>query len=112
MKQCVIDKIESHLYKACVKHPDFGVRLPKQTVLAAEASLHICRENLVRKTSLGLVAPDDLLACEMAEVWGAYAKGDIDNAIDEIYDAIAVLMRLVARLEAEKKKKKKKEVTK
>ncbi len=102
MKQCVIDKIESHLYKTCVKHPDFGVRLPKQTVPAAEASLRICRENLVRKTSLGLVAPDDLLACEMAEVWEAYAKGDIDNAIDEVFDAIAVLVRLIARLVAEK----------
>ena len=97
------NKITEHVNKAYLKHPIFVDRLPAKTPQAAEANLALCREQLARKKELLLVEPDDLLTCEMAEVWEAYAKGDIDNAIDEIYDAIAVLMRLVARLEAEKK---------
>lgn len=102
MTRSMCNKITEHINKAYLKHPLFVDRLPAKTPQAAEANLALCREQLARKKELLLVEPDDLLTCEMAEVWEAYAKGDIDNAIDEVFDAIAVLVRLVARLVAEK----------
>ncbi len=98
----MLNEITAHVNKACTKHPLFVDRMPAKTPQAAEANLALCRENLARKKELLLVEPDDLLACEMAEVWEAYAKGRHEEAIDEVYDAVAVLVRLIARLEAEK----------
>lgn len=102
MERVTIDKIESHLRKAETKHPDFGIVFPRQTVQAAEASLRVCREKLAQCVRLGAARVEDVLLCELAEAWDAYARRDYAQAEDEVYDAIAALLRLAEAIKNKK----------
>lgn len=46
-----------------------------------------------------MVKPTTILECEMAEVHEAYARGEMAHAVEECYDAIAVLLRTIDVLE-------------
>ena len=45
------------------------------------------------------LSAEAVLNCELAEVYEAYARGDTAHAVEECYDAIAVLLRMIDVLE-------------
>lgn len=54
----------------------------------------------IRRHNLGW---DDILDCEIWEVLSAIAHGDPAHAVEECYDAIAVLLRTIDALEGRQK---------
>lgn len=109
MKQEVIDKIKQHYNHAQQKHPYFcdGL-LPTQVKdgMTEEAMIHIIawnlnveRKRLKRGIELGNVLWNEVLNCEVWEATEAMADGNTAAAVEECYDAIAVLLRTIDVLE-------------
>ncbi len=104
----MVESIATHYRHAVEKHPYFcDVLLPfPYDVLIAEDAIDEIREGLIlRRTDIkDLVAakkltPDVLLKCEQYEVYEAIARKDTAAAVDECYDCIAVLLRMIDVLE-------------
>lgn len=89
-----MEKIAAHYSKAKEKHPLFA------DVLITDYERTFCAENLARLRMMtdtrigGLTFASDVLNCEVAEVYEAIANGRYDDAIEECYDAVAVLLRM------------------
>lgn len=101
----VADKIAAHYEHARAKHPYFCDKLfqPEQNEVRSIRVRAITLKGMrvlctVQKMFQALSA-ETVLNCELAEVYEAYARGDTANAVDECYDAIAVLLRMVDVLE-------------
>lgn len=99
----VVAAIERHYEHAKKKHPYFCDKLFFHTFgeggdtscLTAKEELLECRKFvgfLMRHKRLSAYA---LARCEMYEAQEAYACGDTAAAVEECYDAIAVLLRVV-----------------
>lgn len=98
-----IPHISKHYCHAINKHPKFAARLFHETeLLGVDWRLKKCRET-IREQARGKydVIAETLLLCEEYEVIEAYAKKDYAAAIEELYDTIAVLMRMVDFIEKE-----------
>ena len=54
-------------------------------------------------TSLGKTDAESVLMCEFAEARHAYAQGNKAAAVEELYDTVAVLLRMVDVLEGRQK---------
>lgn len=93
-------RCEEHYHKAITKHPHFVDSLfEARNLQDAERTLVCARALLADARRDKSVTAEGLLACEMAEAIVEYGKWDNDKAIDECYDAIAVIMRIITTIE-------------
>lgn len=97
MKNEIVQKIAEHLEHAKTKHPLFCVKICGEgtTLENVKTLLKRSRENRDNfKTA------DWVLAQEVQEVFEAYLEGRYRDCREEIYDTIAVLLRMDEMLEA------------
>lgn len=97
----VVLKIAEHYCHAKRKHPYFADRLfiDDNDAKLAKRDLASVRMILNIELEQGKVYAETLANCEVAEVCDAIARGDKAAAVEECYDAIAVLLRMVDVLE-------------
>lgn len=100
-----IDKIREHYEHAKEKHPYFcdGI-LPKDRSTdnikgTIKKNLLAARADIAYSESNGCLITQAILNCEVWEINEAVANGDTSAAVEECYDAIAVLLRVVDVLE-------------
>ena len=95
-----------HYRHARAKHPYFadGISYSERTgddirdqIRAKYANgLLTIRRRFVREASdIGCIMAECVLDCEIAEVYSALAHGDTAHAVEECYDVIAVIMRMI-----------------
>lgn len=97
----VVLKIAEHYCHAKRKHPYFADRLFIDDNDAKWAKMDLASVRMILNIELeqGKVYAGTLANCEVAEVCDAIARGDKAAAVEECYDAIAVLLRMVDVLE-------------
>ena len=88
-----IEKIKEHYEHACTKHPYFCDAVSYYTKDGITDLLATARKELAQNIDNCSVTPKNVLDCEVAEVLDAFHRGDIAQAIEEIHDCIAVLLR-------------------
>ena len=104
----------SHFLKALHKHPRFADALfdicerNKRVVENEDYLREICdleetREDIYLATRDGTLEARYLLSCEIEEAHVEYLRGDKAACVDELYDAVAVLMRMIAVVEGKQK---------
>ena len=94
-------KCAKHFLKAVRKHPRFADALHGyRDSEMVKTYLKGCREILVSKRQNSKVYATDLLECEILEAW--CAPND-QETISELYDAVAVLMRMIAVVEGKQR---------
>ena len=104
-----ISNILEHYAHAKEKHPYFCDSLyPKaytrdEARCRCKAELSACRELIKEQISYEVLQWDLLLNCEVWEAHEAIANGDTANAVEECYDAISVLLRVIDVLEGRQK---------
>ena len=90
---------KQHYEHACEKHPWFCEDICEKTSSWARRAedckvyLMDCSEKHDKGQETDCYS-FDIIAAELAEIYAAYAAGDYDEAIQEIYDAIAILLRM------------------
>ena len=90
----------SHFLKALRKHPRFADMLFGNNVLDdAEYRLRCDRSKIAYYANNGWLDGTMLAKCEVAEATVAYLQGDNSACVEELYDAVAVLMRMIAVVE-------------
>ena len=96
------DPILKHYNHALEKHPYFcdGILSPVEDYNEALANQ---RSRLAAAKSCGMVAACDLVDCELLEAYAEAANGNTARAVEECYDAIAVLLRTIDVLEGRQK---------
>lgn len=104
MKEPSIDaatviKIAEHYCHAKAKHPYFCDIITCLSESGANTHLDIYRSTLDAEIKVDDVEADTVLMCEYYEAIHAYTRGDTASAIEECYDAIAVLLRVIDVLE-------------
>jgi len=89
-------KIQVHLEHAKRKHQHFADALTYEYVEpnTPARALSIFRDQIAAQIRDGKVYAKTILNCELAEVYEAIAAGRAEDAIEEIYDAVAVLLRM------------------
>lgn len=87
-------RIWTHYDHAKQKHPYFCDRLIPGAADTAEQLFRL-RLNYHHEAQANMLSASTVLDCEIAEVYDAIEKGDKEEAIEECYDAIAVLLRLI-----------------
>lgn len=97
----VVLKIAEHHCHARAKHPYFADRLfiDDNDAEWAKRCMEGVRMILDIELKRGKVCAETLVNCELAEVCDAIARGDKATAVEECYDVIAVLLRMVDVLE-------------
>lgn len=99
--------IIEHYYHARAKHPCFCDRLlPEEdpaVTLSLKDSIKLCLDTYRRQVDVGThngnLLWNDILDCEKFEAIEAIANGDKEAAVEECYDCIAVLLRVIDVLE-------------
>lgn len=105
LNQRVVAAIERHYNHAKEKHPHFCDQLipGKDYALNVgeeiENNLREIRSRIERSVESQRCEWDELLNEEVWEVLEAIHNGENDNAVEECYDAIAVLLRVIDVLE-------------
>lgn len=89
----------AHYRNARAKHPYFADSLAGRVDYYSKLRLDHLRESVSLEKQIGQVRALTLLQCEIAEAMDAHANGDTAPAIEECYDTIAVLMRMIDVLE-------------
>ena len=90
-----------HFAKALRKHPRFADAMHGyESPGMVRGHLVACREIINSKRKCSRVFATDLLECELLEAWCAPNEQD---TIDELYDAVAVLMRMIAVVEGKQR---------
>ena len=101
-----------HFAKALRKHPRFADTLfdwrelthPFSGVATlAQSRLKSCRRSVATGEQYHRLIANDLLGCEIAEAFAAHEQGDKAACVDELYDAVAVLMRMIAVVEGKQR---------
>lgn len=103
----VLSRIGQHYVKAIEKHPHFCDNLLPEKDSTIEVSLQEAikihldhyRRTVEVCTHNGNLLWNDILDCEKFEAIEAMANGDTAAAVDECFDAIAVLLRVIDILE-------------
>ena len=97
----VVLKIAEHYCHSKRKHPYFADKMFLDENNAEESKANLGTVRMLLRTELkqGEVYAETLANCEVAEVCDAIARGDKEAAVEECYDAIAVLLRMVDVLE-------------
>jgi hypothetical protein len=94
----------AHFAKALRKHPRFAYALFENDVPDdAEYRLKCARNKVSYYERCGWLAGTILAECEITEANVAHLKGDAAACVDELYDAVAVLMRMIAVVEGRQK---------
>lgn len=105
LNQRVVSAIERHYNHAKEKHPYFCDRIipgedyPWNVGEEIKENLREIRSRIARSIESQRCGWDELLNEEVWEVLEAIYNGENDNAIEECYDAIAVLLRVIDILE-------------
>lgn len=94
-----IEKIRQHYIHAKEKHPHFCDALTYHTSYGVRMELGEAREELSFDAENQSVTPLTVLKCEAWEIIDAVIRGDKEQAVEECYDAIAVILRVVDVLE-------------
>lgn len=107
----VVLRIAEHYCHARRKHPYFAdlMFLDENYAEDAKRNLRIARTLLNVELKVGKICAETLVDCEVSEICEAISRGDNAHAVDECYDAIAVLLRMVDVLEGRQKLGKPKE---
>ena len=95
-----------HYRHAREKHPYFADRLSYSERTGddirdqfraryADRLLRLRRRFIRNASEIGGLMAECVLECEIAEIYSALAHGDTANAVEECYDVIAVLMRMI-----------------
>ena len=103
-----------HYAKALRKHPRFADELfaicerNKRVVEDEDYLREICdleetREDIYLATRDGTLEARYLLSCEIEEAHVEYLRGDNAACVGELYDAVAVLMRMIAVVEGKQR---------
>lgn len=96
----VVAKVAAHYRHARAKHPHFAAALYPNEGFGFFAECAKSQLKAMRKLiGIGKSNAETVLMCETAEAREAYARGDRAAAVEECYDAIAVLLRMVDVLE-------------
>ena len=95
----VESRIWAHYDHAREKHPHFCDELTRWEQHAAMLLEYESRRNLATRVEIGDFGADDVLQCELAELMNAVLNGHTADAIEEAYDCIAVLLRVIDVLE-------------
>lgn len=113
MNEETINKIREHYEHACTKHPYFcdyidrlsvGIFADKENnLILTEKWLKDVRQILKKQIEGGFVNALTVLDCEVREFEHAVIRGENEHAVEECYDAIAVLLRVVDVLEGRQK---------
>ena len=100
-----LSKIIEHYDHAIEKHPYFCDWVEPQGKTPEEVSKKIAftlakiRKYIKDNAKKHVLGWDDLLNCEVWEVFEALATGNKAQAVEELYDCIAVLLRTIDVLE-------------
>ena len=94
-----ISNILKHYAHAKEKHPYFCDMITCLSKTGADTHLELARGLLATEIDTGNVEVCDVLMCEFHEAIQAYLNGDTAHAVEECYDAIAVLLRAIDVLE-------------
>lgn len=97
----VAAKVAEHYEHARRKHPHFAHTLFFEASGFGDAkqALANTRFCLYGEVARGEVVAETVLHCEICEAVFAFTSGDKPHAVEEIYDAIAVLLRMVDVIE-------------
>ena len=98
----VAAKVAEHYEHARRKHPYFADGLflgEKKSLESAKRRLAVMRMIIEVERGERTVCAETLLECEIAEARFEVVSGDKPHAVEEIYDAIAVLLRMVDVIE-------------
>ena len=104
-----IEKIREHYEHAKQKHPYFCNSLLPTNMSSDEVKdeidLHLRKARLITEImeEEERLLPQMILNCEVWEMNEAISNGDTAAAIEEAYDAIAVLLRVIDVLEGHQK---------
>ena len=108
-----LDFIEKHAPRALYhyahakeKHPYFCDQLSPNGPRVGEiikATLAVIRKGVQQSIANGNLEFDELLNCEVWEMQEALAKGDTAQAVEELYDCIAICLRTIDVLEGRQK---------
>lgn len=105
MNNCIPKDFEAqcraHFEKACNKHPEFVKNLEYLVPESRRIVLDEIRKTIVQNEEADDLDLEQVLECEENEMLLAIGQGNAEHAIDEAYDAIAVIMRAICRLETE-----------
>ena len=93
--------ILEHYHHAREKHPHFCDRFmsPIYGIEESDGHLRVLRNALGNAIKSGCFTMTDVLNCEVEEMLNAIVHGETENAIEEAYDIIAVLLRVIDVLE-------------
>lgn len=110
-----LDKIVEHYNHAREEHPYFCDLSPLKTTngfkkITTEA-LRKAREALKIAGKINKLEWIEVFNCEKFEVFEALARGNKTQAVEELYDCIAVLLRTIDVIEGRQKLGKPEEVT-
>lgn len=102
----IVKKIAEHYRNAKDKHPyfadllfDFGDFNSYERAEKARILLECDREKLKDETAYNTVRASTVAKVEASEVIEALARGDNAAAVEECYDVIAVMLRIIDVLE-------------
>lgn len=106
-----ISNILKHYAHAREKHPYFCDHLLPRDIWPPELpveeqieiNLAIARKRIKSGAKLGNIFWNEILDCEVWEATEAIANSDTAHAVEECYDAIAVLLRTIDVLEGRQK---------
>lgn len=99
MKPETIEKIREHYEHAKEKHPYFCDIITCLSESGADTHLDIYRPTLEAQINANSVEASTVLLCEYQEAIQAYTHGNTAAAVEECYDTIAVLLRIIDVLE-------------
>lgn len=95
----VVSAIERHYMHANEKHPYFCDALFRENRKNVDGGpdrhLKLCRKNMRDRIRGGELDFLDVAECEVAELFVAWCNGNTTDAIEETYDVIAVLLRVI-----------------
>ena len=99
-----IRRAYEHFVKAVRKHPRFADALFSEDEKAdAEYLLERARAEVDYLAKNNWLDASALATCEICEAQLAHARGDKAACVDELYDAVAVLMRMIAVVEGKQR---------
>ena len=99
----VASRMWKHYNNAKKKHPYFCDMITCLSRTGADTHLDIYRSTLKAEADNGCVEAYTVLMCEFYEALQAYRHDNTSHAVDECFDAIAVLLRTIDVLEGRQK---------
>lgn len=93
-----IEKIQEHYDHARAKHPYFcdGILSPVEDYESALANQRI---RIAEAARCNMASACGLIDCELLEAYVEIAKNNTDAAIEECYDVVATVLRVIDVLE-------------